>query len=1372
MGHSLLNIEFNDKHIVAKHYKYALAVNIMSNGVNAYKGFKTFFEIKQFLTNVKNSSIKRKCLFELIKTECDVKPFFDIDKSKFTHDEFNQFLNDFIVYFNIFFRTQITLNELLVYIRDDTINTEIIKSGHLIISNHKINIKLIPTFIEYFETITERRYITENNTCVIDKAIYTSNRIFNLPYNTKLKYIEQDITNPKYFKPYKEQKDDVSDYFISYTDNIEKSLKNNGGFKLFNILGKINKTQLSYAFNKLKNNNKPKNTIVDPIEMKIEEIELTNLNCICETIEHLINYLPKEFYFNNADWVLTTKILKKHGLSDANVKRWLNHSSLITNNNWDYKLNSKWYNSVDITNIWFGIPKFLNILNPYLSNKPINFYNDIELVKYIQNKTNNSFNEADLIDTLDKNKFVIEYDINKNNFELNEKYMYNFKTGFLYSDALIIGNYYYDIGLKKLYQSVKLEDTIIIEDINIMKQISIDFVNNDETVLACKAKWGSGKTYIIVKNVFEEAVRQNKRCIFITENNALNKKYTEEFNIQSHLTTKNINDELSVACSTESLNKIHINETDIIVLDEFETILSHYESETFKDKAFSKFLILKDALIKVNKIIVLDADLSKDRLKLLTGIKDGTKIKPYDIKTNNFKEYKFNMFVKEKPFINTIIKEALKQNNKIVIPSSSKEFNKNIVNEIHNRDKTKTILKIDSDGILLIKHGDHNKVDIKNLEEFILYENVDVFCYSPSIKTGISINQEYFNKCYGYAHNKSCNIREFIQMLFRARQLKDKEINVFLNGGFSRIKTFIDIKHISKILLNPIMLYYTSKIFNGSFEITDKDNLNAINIDPFYLELKMINETENYNSASRFNQDFVMRLKYAHDINLNYIDTNLIIDEIELTDCIIDEKLNNFINCELVSFNKFNNLTEDDWLMRQKYNFFHRTFYIEGITNQVYPDQDIYNSINNETFYKTYLDKCVYKSYTSIKHNIKDENNNSLNKTLTDIQTENETNIEKHKTEFIDLGNKPKKVVKSILLIQLLEQLEIDLLKIPFTITNKDLNAKIDKFKFNGFLKILKQFYESNEVETNFNFNPNDKKYVNNMKEIIKSLLTHYDIEFKYVNHNTTREFDKIIFNYVNFINKSTKYEGRLKSFCHFKLIVDQVEKTRNTYKYKNEITDTYYKCYKTENANYFNTYEVRISNDLKKIKEQVIKYTEKTNLMYRSGNIELLIKELHDKAVLIELYKYLNNKNKPKIISENKYQEIYNKYICDAIEANKNNNYNTNLDDKYIKINLIWVKELNNITKKFSFDWSIEFNQKVNKMVLTTKDYSNDFDEVFLQEDIRIKKRISHLNQIKSKYTFKWSVDFTKKIKDLIPLNVEGYDDIKEIFYQEALKF
>jgi hypothetical protein len=566
-----------------------------------------------------------------------------------------------------------------------------------------------------------------------------------------------------------------------------------------------------------------------------------------------------------------------------------------------------------------------------------------------------------------------------------------------------------------------------------------------------------------------------------------------------------------------------------------------------------------------------------------------------------------------------------------------------------------------------------------------------------------------------------------------------------MTGGICRIKNFIDKSQMSKYILNPIMLYYSSKIFNGTYDIPNDETLKYIKTDTDYYNLTLINEQEIYNSNSRFSQDCIMRLKYNHDIDLNYIDNDVTIDDVELTDLIIDERLNAFVDCELVDIETYENLTDDDWLKKMKYRFFYDTYFIDGITNQVTYNQDVYELINNETFYKTYFNKAVFKSYKSLKFTIDDNvNKSSLNKTIMDIKEEQNNNIETAKTEMIKLNDMERKVIKQILLIQLLDHLQIDLLQLPFTITNKDLNTKIEKFKFNGFLKILKNYYTKYELETQFKFNPNDKKYINNTKEIIKSLLTKFDIDMKYLNrHHTTKDNDKLIFCYDKFNSVKKQYNGRLKPICHFKIRAEQAEKTRgskDTYRYKNEITDTYYKAYKTGNKEYFNTYDIIITNDVKRLKEHVTRQGDLTKISFCSTQADNIIKDLHDKAVLIELNEYFCNKSRPRITSNNTYKLIQNDRINSTFSKVEPNNFTF----KKVEPNPLWLEKLNEVKENYEFIWSDDFTDKVNKMLLTNMDYDDDFEMLFYQTDKVIKQ-----NE-KQKLQEQKDNEYLKKIREI----------------------
>ena len=74
----------------------------------------------------------------------------------------------------------------------------------------------------------------------------------------------------------------------------------------------------------------------------------------------------------------------------------------------------------------------------------------------------------------------------------------------------------------------------------------------------------------------------------LSENNALNLKFSNDFNFQTHIKNSKIDQSKNIVCSTESIQKIIFNENDILILDEFETLINHFESDTFDNKEYEK----------------------------------------------------------------------------------------------------------------------------------------------------------------------------------------------------------------------------------------------------------------------------------------------------------------------------------------------------------------------------------------------------------------------------------------------------------------------------------------------------------------------------------------------------------------------------------------------------------------------------------------------------------------------------------------------------------------------------------------------------------------------------------------------------------------
>jgi hypothetical protein len=1247
MVHVVATEVFTSNYLKQIAFNYTLAVGINDAGANNYKGFNSFIEYSQFLELSKLIPCRR-CLFEVIKTKHHVKPYFDIDKSNMTTDEYKIFIEQFIISFNHFFSSSITMNDTLIYFRDDNDKKNIVSSSHLIVNNCKITYSHIKKFVKYYELLYDIK--------IFDSAIYSHHRLFNLPFNTKLKYILKDSQNPKYFIPFKEQSNTVKDYTISYIDDIKtEPLKLNKGFAIYELIQDKLINTLKQAFKKLKH--------AETVQSSNISVPLVYITNIIELFDLFVIHLPIAFYQddNNKEWLKLTRLFKKYNLDKAKVSIWCRICSL-NNTKWTETEIQKYYKKLTITDLWFGIPTFKAIFNKYIhmeiktnNNKPLIDY--IYSIIYKDDQCEDKEAYAELADIVAKNKTFYNNKINSLTFDLSKAtdgltngYSYNFNTGFLYFNNKIVSSYYIDIELKKEYLDSKNETDVLIEDITEMTEITSNFFKNEESVLACKAKWGSGKTHIIVRTAINECKKINKRVIILTENNALNRKFCVDFGFISHIGNDELDHTQNIACSTESISKIKYDDDPLIILDEYETLINHFESDTFKNKAFEKFDIFKNIIKNTTKIIVLDADLSTKRLDLIKHIKE-TKFNMYDVKTNNFMDYSFNLILDSQSFINKILIEA--DTKRLIIPSSSKSFNKRILCDINNRNKKLNILKVDGEDVIMIKDGVQsiiNRLEMDRCEQFITDNKIDIFLYSPSIKTGVSLNVEYFEKCYGYGYNTSTCVREFIQMLFRARTLKAKEINICLNTSLTRIRQNVELDRVNHYLLKPLQLFYTLNIFNGSYGDHEKKVCDTtFTIDKAFLEMKTINLHENYNSQTRYTQEFLTKIVYSHNIKINYIDEIIEIEEfvgdgeaIVLT----DRTINEFVNCDLVNFEEHGKLKENDWLKKQKYYLFKSLYYINGVTDSYDYDTEAYDKVNNDEFYIKYNDETIRKKYIKIKK--------IINKTIDDVKIESDYFINEGHTVSNRLNGREAKIAEQTIIISVLEALKINLNTLPIKVTNTELNESITEFNNSSMLIELRNYYKNFKLEHKFIFEYENKNYINNMKKVIEDLLEKIDITFKYVNKHTAGKNDKIIFNFKHFETKKPSI-SEFKTVGNFAKIKEElVKKTRNTFTYedsKNCIT----KCYKTKDKyitdggnviNYFNTYAVNINSFTKQLRDRIIPQSE----LCENLQVETKLKDLHDTTILKELKHYFKLRLRPLIISDYDYKLKQEQIITDKL--------------------------------------------------------------------------------------------------------------------------
>ena len=189
-----------------------------------------------------------------------------------------------------------------------------------------------------------------------------------------------------------------------------------------------------------------------------------------------------------------------------------------------------------------------------------------------------------------------------------------------------------------------------------------------------KSPYGSGKTKFLKNIVSNE---NNKRILWVSYRITLTDDILNEFQkfgFGSYLNNEYSNDKLII--QLESLKHLQnlefendegekeITSYDLIIIDEIESVLNHFDSTTFKGENKETFNYLFNIIDASKKVISLDSDMSNRSLEFISNFgKMKTIINEY-----NKNERTFNIISNEAKFNQELINEvdkALKENKKI-----------------------------------------------------------------------------------------------------------------------------------------------------------------------------------------------------------------------------------------------------------------------------------------------------------------------------------------------------------------------------------------------------------------------------------------------------------------------------------------------------------------------------------------------------------------------------------------------------------------------------------------------------------------------------------------------------------------------------------
>ena len=357
---------------------------------------------------------------------------------------------------------------------------------------------------------------------------------------------------------------------------------------------------------------------------------------------------------------------------------------------------------------------------------------------------------------------------------------------------------------------------------------------------------------------------------------------------------------INLFTSLESVNKLDdISRRESIyflILDEITTVMNHFKCDSTTNltpkKKYTTFQRFCEVLRSASKIGLFDAFICPNQMNLINKIISNDSTIPkkssnlINVKQNNFRSYAHNIY-KCKKTLNDAIFSKIKQNKQVAICSNSKQQINTYFRLLTTSSVliNKSILQITSDGLQIIEVFLNNnkqisqttildisknkQVELKrhysNLEDLIIDYKVNVFIFSPTITTGTSIDQKIFNSLFCIYSRHSMTARECIQQMYRIRNLKDKEINIYIseNPKFPMIER--EIATYKSYIEKPKLI--------RDQHFTDYDGPNVFIQDDLYTEMMAINTKEAYESEHSFYQTFYKLLKIDHNININFIRT-------------------------------------------------------------------------------------------------------------------------------------------------------------------------------------------------------------------------------------------------------------------------------------------------------------------------------------------------------------------------------------------------------------------------------------------------------------------------------------------------------------------
>jgi hypothetical protein len=335
------------------------------------------------------------------------------------------------------------------------------------------------------------------------------------------------------------------------------------------------------------------------------------------------------------------------------------------------------------------------------------------------------------------------------------------------------------VGEALHFETLDIDQQYIMSKTKQLKKLTQHFeewYTCENKMLAIRSAYNTGKTQTLKHLI---ATYEPKKILLVTCRQSL------AYNLQGNFTEEGAENYLDgsykaprLICSLESLQKLIKRDVfkrrwvipyfDMVVLDESESLLAHFESNTLGNK-MSSFVTFDAILKKCGKVVALDGDFgnrSYDYLKTVNREQDFVVIRNAYVPA--VRDWQFTADVDG---FEEAIEADLENKQRVFLCCMSSERALRLKEEFSDH---KVLLHYS-------KSHDALKTQLKNVND--LWTEYEMVIITPTVEAGVDFNvKEHFDKLYVVLSLGSTSQRGLLQMCNRVRNLRSTEVKVLLNG--------------------------------------------------------------------------------------------------------------------------------------------------------------------------------------------------------------------------------------------------------------------------------------------------------------------------------------------------------------------------------------------------------------------------------------------------------------------------------------------------------------------------------------------------------------------------------------------------------------